>query len=499
MIRTRFAPSPTGYLHVGGLRTALYSYLYAKSKGGSFLVRIEDTDRERYVEGGVENILSSLYWAGVIPDEGVVLENDTIVEKGVYGPYTQSKRIEIYKKYAEKLLENGNAYYCFCSPERLENLREDQQKKKLPTGYDQYCLKNISLENASERIKNGERHVIRLKMPKSGETTFNDLIRGEVKFKNELVDDQVLIKSDGFPTYHLAVVVDDHEMQISHVIRGEEWISSTPKHIQLYKCFGWEAPNYAHLPLLLNSDKSKLSKRQGDVAVSDYQGKGYLPEALVNFVSFLGWNPGDNRELFSLHDLISEFNLEKVNKTGAVFNLEKLDWFNKTYISNLDDENYVRNAFPFFEKDEFYKNYFSLISDIESWKKKDFLKIINLEKLRIKILSELPPAVRFIFELPNYEKDQLIWKKGSAEELKEIFPKLIAFLKDLSDEKWEANVLEKEIGEWIKTNGYGMGNVLWPFRVSLSGQQNSPGPFEIASTLGKSETLRRVEVALNKL
>src|SRR3989344_2637925 len=297
MFKTRFAPSPTGYLHVGGLRTALYSYLFAKKNKGKFLLRIEDTDRERFVEGSVAGILNSLYWAGIAPDEGNVIgKNGKVGEVGKNGPYTQSERLPIYKEYADKLLADGNAYYCFCTSAHLEKLREEQQAKKLPSSYDGRCL-SINPEAAKKRMLSGEKCVVRLKMPKSGETIFTDLIRGEVRFRNEFVDDQVLIKSDGYPTYHLAVVVDDHLMEITHIIRGEEWISSVPKHLQLYKYFGWDVPQMAHLPLLLNSDKSKLSKRQGDVAVGDYIQKGYLPEALINFVAFLGWNPGDDREL----------------------------------------------------------------------------------------------------------------------------------------------------------------------------------------------------------
>lgn len=340
MVRTRFAPSPTGFLHVGGLRTALYSYLVAKQAKGKFLLRIEDTDRERYVPEGTLNILKSLYWAGIVPDEGIKLDAEsdpdepTIIQEGNSGPYIQSERLEIYQQYANQLIREGNAYYCFCTPERLEELRERQQANQQPTMYDRRCL-DIDPAKAKKRANKGEPHVIRLKMPREGETVFSDLIHSKVSFKNELIDDQVLIKSDGFPTYHLAVVVDDHLMEVTHVIRGEEWVSSTPKHIQLYKYFGWEMPQFAHLPLILNPDKSKLSKRQGDVAVEDYRAKGYLPEALINFIALLGWNPGDERELFTLDELVKEFSLDKVSKAGAVFNLEKLNWYNKEYIKRL--------------------------------------------------------------------------------------------------------------------------------------------------------------------
>ncbi|MFA5062049.1 MAG: glutamate--tRNA ligase [Patescibacteria group bacterium] len=459
MIRTRFAPSPTGYLHVGGLRTALYSYLVAKQNKGKFLLRIEDTDRERFVADGVKNILDSLGWAGIVHDEKL---------------YTQSEHLDVYKKYTDQLIDAGQAYYCFCTPERLEKLREDQQIKKMPTKYDKHCL-SIDPQEAKKRVAAGEKHVIRLKMPETGETAFTDLIRGEVVFKNELVDDQVLLKSDGFPTYHLAVVVDDHLMNITHIIRGEEWISSVPKHIQLYKYFGWEVPNMAHLPLLLNPDKSKLSKRQGDVAVEDYRKKGYLPEALINFVAFLGWNPGTEKEIFSIKELIKEFKLEKVNKSGAVFNLEKLDWYNKQYIKKLSNKELAKMA-GLNPKDKKLEN------------------AIALERERITVLSELPEAIKFITQLPEYEPDLLIWKKSSKEEAAKILPQLAEFL--AKQKKWTKESLEAKVGEWMKEKAYSTGSVLWPLRVALSGQQNSPGPYEIAEVLGKEETLNRIQTAI---
>jgi glutamyl-tRNA synthetase len=485
MIRTRFAPSPTGYLHVGGLRTALYSYLFAKKHGGQFLLRIEDTDRERLVADGTANILKSLYWAGIVPDEGVVLDkNGEVGQVGKHGPYIQSERLAIYKKYADELLEKGFAYYCFCTSERLEQLREIQQKNKMPTGYDQHCLKTLSLDEAKKRALAGEKCVVRLKMPKEGETVFNDLIRGPVTFQNKLIDDQVLLKSDGFPTYHLAVVIDDHLMEITHVTRAEEWISSTPKHIQLYKYFGWKPPEYAHLTLLLNADKSKLSKRQGDVAVADYEKKGYLPEALVNFVAFLGWNPGTEKELFTLDELIKEFSLEKVGNTGAVFNLEKLDWYNKEYLKKLSPAEIAQKSLPFFD------------GKVEL---KQLEKIVVLERERVTTLAELPAALAFALKLPDYFKEILVWKKGSLEEVQKILPEIHSFLNNVKEESWNKADLEKMIGEWVKEKGYSNGSVLWPLRVSLSGQQNSPGPYEIAEVLGKDESLKRMQIALDKL
>lgn len=486
MIKTRFAPSPTGYLHVGGLRTALYSYLFAKKYGGKFLLRIEDTDRERYVEDGVANILKSLFWAGLAPDEGVVQDADGVIgEAGESGPYTQSERLHIYKEYSEQLLNAGHAYYCFCTSERLDQLRANQQAKKMPTGYDGLCAKIDPVE-AKQRAENGEKLVMRLKMDRHGETVFTDLIRGEVRFKNELVDDQVLIKSDGFPTYHFAVVVDDHLMGITHIIRGEEWISSVPKHVQLYKYFGWEIPQMAHLPLLLNPDKSKLSKRQGDVAVEDYRQKGYLPEALVNFVAFLGWNPGTEKEMYTLEELIADFDLAKVGKTGGVFNIEKLDWFNKQYIKQLSNQELVKKAKPWLEG--------AGISDSALLE-----KAVGLERERITTLSELPEAIKFVFALSEYNPDLLVWKKSSKEEVKNMLPKLIEFFDGINKEDWNKQVLEEKTKAWIAEQGFSTGSVLWPLRVALSGQENSPGPFEIAEVLGKDVVVKRLNSALTSL
>lgn len=486
MIKTRFAPSPTGYLHVGGLRTALYSYLFAKKYDGTFLLRIEDTDRERFVADGVSNILASLNWAGLAPDEGVSQDtNGNISDIGENGPYTQSERLHIYKEHAQKLLDAGHAYYCFCTSERLEKLRADQQARKMPTGYDGLCAK-LDLIEATQRIESGEKHVIRLKMDKHGETIFNDLIRGEVRFKNELVDDQVLIKSDGFPTYHFAVVIDDHLMGITHIIRGEEWISSVPKHIQLYTYFGWDVPAMAHLPLLLNADKSKLSKRQGDVAVEDYRQKGYLSEALVNFVAFLGWNPGTEKEMYTTEELIKDFDLAKVGNAGAVFNIEKLNWFNKQYIKNLTNQELVERSQSWLEE---FAAFDSVLLE----------KAVGLERERIATLSELPEAIRFIFTLPEYNADLLIWKKSTKEELVITLPALIKFLEVLDMAEWNKQALEEKIKAWIAEQGFSVGSVMWPMRVALSGQENSPGPFEIAEALGKKEVLVRLLLASSKL
>ncbi len=489
-VRTRFAPSPTGFLHVGGLRTALYAYLVAKQNSGQFLLRIEDTDQKRFVEGSIESIIRSLKWAGMEVDEGVDMDMDgNVVQVGDKGPYIQSQRLDVYKKYSDDLLANGHAYHCFCTPERLEELRNYQQKNKLSTGYDGYC-RGLSAKEVAEKMAAGETHVVRMKMPKEGESVFVDLIRGEVTFKNELIDDQVIIKTDGFPTYHLAAVVDDHFMKISHVIRGDEWLSSTPKHLQLYKYFGWEIPLFAHLPLLLNPDKTKLSKRQGDVAVEDYIKKGYLPQAMINFVAFLGWNPGGSNELFSLPELVKEFKLEKINKSGAVFNLEKLDWYNQQYLRNLSSDELVAVSLPWLKDAD-------LITGKED---KNWLSLVLLlERDRISTLAELPESLKFVFSPVEYGADILVWKKSTPEEAKKIMPKLADFMDTISIQDWNKEKMQTLIGEWTLNNGFSNGSVLWPLRVSLSGQSNSPGPFEIVEVLGQEESLKRIRLAIDKL
>ncbi len=493
-IVTRFAPSPTGYLHVGGLRTALYSYLVAKKAQGTFVLRIEDTDRERYVEDGAKNILESLYWAKVTPDEGVCFENGKVVQNGEHSPYVQSERLSIYRKYAEQLVAKGHAYYCFCTPERLEQVREERQKNKLPPGYDGLC-KTLSKDEVEIKLKNNENHVIRLAMPDEGETKFTDLIRGGVSFKNADVDDQVLMKSDGYPTYHLAVVVDDHEMKVTHIIRGEEWISSTPKHIQLYKYFGWEPPRFAHLPLLLNSDKSKLSKRQGDVAVLDYKEKGYVPEALINFVAFLGWNPGTEQEIFSLEELINEFDLGKVHVAGAVFNIEKLDWFNREYLKKLNIDELVTYIFPFIpeelrnvgEDGVFLKRFAPVLLERIS-KGSDVLEMYKNGELE------------YFFKDPDYDAEKLFWKSIKDDpDRNKITASHLENIIEICEKTSFGSIenIKSSIWDYAEKNGRGV--VLWPMRVALSGQDKSPDPFTLAYLFDKERTIRRLKNALEKL
>lgn len=499
MIRTRFAPSPTGFLHVGNLRTALFEYLFARKSKGVFLVRIEDTDQERFVEGGVENILHSLQWAGIEIDEGVMMNDGHVVQKGEIGPYIQSERRHIYQEYVQKLLDSGHAYYAFDSKEALEEMRHRQEALKRPTRYERNSMINeltIGREETMNRVAEGEPYAIRLKVPVSQTVSFHDCVRGTVEFNSDEIDDQVLMKSDGFPTYHLAVVVDDHLMGITHVIRGEDWLPSTPKHILLYQAFGWETPVFAHLPLLVNAQKKKLSKREGDVSVEDFKAKGYLPEAIVNFIAFLGWNPGNDQEIFSLAELEKEFDLDHISKSAAVFNLEKLGWYNKKYMLQLDLADLTERAIPFFRQAGVLQK-----EEIDEPHEFEFLqKVVALERGRATTLVELVETTGFIFahEL-IYEPELLVWKKSTREDAKEKLAELMHLFSTLPEGEWGEKALETKVKEWIETSGYELGHVLWPMRVALSGQKNSPGPFEIATVLGKEKTLERITLAIQRL
>ena len=499
-MKTRFPPSPTGFLHIGSLRTALFNYLLAKKEGGSFVLRIEDTDRERMVEGGVENIISTLEWAGLHVNEGPFIAKDgSIKQKGDNGPYIQSERLDIYKKYVQELLDAGHAYYAFDTSEALDEMRKRQQVSKLPTAYERDSMDNqlvIGDEEAKKRVDAGEKYVIRLKVPREGETTYTDLIRGDITFQNKEIDDQVLMKSDGFPTYHLAVVIDDYLMGVTHISRGEEWLSSTPKHVMLYNMFGWNIPVYAHQPLLVNEKKQKLSKRHGDVSVEDFIEKGYLLEALINFVAFLGWNPGTDKEIYSLKELEKDFDITKMSKSSAVFNREKLNWYNKQYLSSMPLDEVTTRAMPFF------CNMGLLPCSVEKGTKEfeEIAKAIDLERGRVDTLAELPQAVGFIFanEL-SYDAGLLVWKKSTKEDAKNKLMEVKEFLEKIDEKDWTAGRLQDLTLEWIKARGYGNGDVLWPTRVALSGQKNSPGPFDIAGVLGKEKTLVRIENAVNAL
>jgi len=527
-VRVRFAPSPTGFLHVGGLRTALYNYLFAKKNNGTFILRIEDTDKNRFVEGALESLVDMLDTMGLIHDEGTFTNHEmqtiyadkarinpaeatvsknypALVEIGEYDPYIQSERLALYKKYAKKLVESGAGYYCFCSTGRLATLREEQIENKLPAKYDKYCL-SLSPEEIRERLKVRAPHVIRLNVSdERGDIVFDDLVRGQVTIHARDIDDQVLMKSDGFPTYHLANVVDDHLMEITHVIRGEEWLPSTPKHILLYEAFDWKTPAFAHLPLLLNPDKSKLSKRQGDVAVEEYLKKGYLKEALLNFIALLGWNPGagNTQEIFSLAELVQTFDLENVHKAGAVFDLKKLDWMNAEYIKKLSpDELYQRIALGnFLEK--------PLLKDAPpEMQTEEYLKrVLLIERDRLAKLSDVGDNNPFFFVSDlTYDAALLNWKENTEEMTREALEKSQKILSELNDTSWVSKeTIEKILMEAAGEPSHGgvagrsRGDFLWPLRVALTGAQRSPSPFEVAWVLGKEESLKRLEKALKKL
>jgi glutamyl-tRNA synthetase len=476
-VRTRFAPSPTGYLHVGGLRTALFNYLFARRHSGKFILRIEDTDRNRYVEGAVEKLIDSLNQVGLSYDEGPGVG-------GEFGPYVQSERLDIYRDFTQKLLDSGNAYYCFCTPERLEKMREAQVARGETPKYDGAC-RNLTQMEVAEKISGGIPHVVRLKMPSGGETVVEDLIRGTVVFQNELIDDQVLLKSDGYPTYHLANVVDDHLMGVTHVIRGEEWLLSVPKHIQLYRALGWEPPQMAHLSLLLNSDRSKLSKRQGDVAVEDYLKKGYLPEALINFVALLGWSPGDDREFFSLDELQKEFSLERVNKAGAVFDLTKLNWMNGNYIRRFPEDDLVNFLLPYLKKAG------ADISDKE-----------KTRKIILAVYKKIEKGIDVYEAAEIFHKDTLkITEAGALEVLKQDSARRVLeiFLeKTQSLEVLDMNTFRQAMKEVQNESGL-KGSELWqPVRAALTGMLAGPELPVVIEVFGKDKVRNFIRQVLDK-
>jgi glutamyl-tRNA synthetase len=502
-IRVRYAPSPTGRQHIGNFRTALYNHLFARKNGGVFYIRVEDTDRARTVDHGVEMILKTLQRMGLSYDEGPFLTHDGgIQQRGNMGPYIQSERLKIYRQQLEQLIEQGDTYPCFCTSERLEALRKSQEEAKLPTGYDRHC-RTIPQDEASRRVSAGEAHVFRFKMPLEGETEIHDAVRGLVSFRNELLDDYVMLKSDGYPTYHLASVIDDHLMETTHVIRGEEWLSSTPKHVLLYQAFGWKVPQFAHMPLLLNPDRSKLSKRQGDVAVEDYLDKGYLPEALINFVALLGWNPSDENEIYSLEELAKAFELKDVNSSGAVFNHEKLDWLNGKYLRKMPIERLAERAAPFLERAGLIQadgDGWRIVKGGERLTLDELGVLISLERDRVKTLAELPEALEFLFaEVPEYPAERLCWKTQPAVEASARLTALLETVGAASDTSFDAKELENGVKALIAEQGWGNGDTLWPLRVALSGREKSPGPFEIMAVLGKMKVIRRLEAAKDRL
>ena len=470
-VRVRFAPSPTGYLHLGSLRTALFNYLFAKHHDGKFILRIEDTDQSRKVEGAVENLINILNEMGFNYDEGPGIG-------GEFGPYFQSERLDIYKKYCDELLANGHAYYAFETAEELDEMRKVQQMQGKQTMYDRRA--RVLTENeVKEKIASGIPYVIRLKVPLDTEIRFTDIIRGNVKIDTNLVDDQVLLKSDGFPTYHLANVIDDHLMQITHIIRGEEWLTSVPKHIILYNAFGWEVPQMAHVPLILNADKSKLSKRQGDVATEDYLKKGYLKEALLNFMTLLGWNPGDGeeKEIFTKAELIEKFSIERVNSAGAVFNVEKLNWMNGEYIKNYDIDALRELIIPFLNAGG--------IDTSDNIKTK---RVIFAIRNYINKLDEAAEQAKVYYNdvKLNDEQTRIVKAETSIQVFKALAAKIDAMLEITTDN------FKPVLSEVQKETGVKGKNLFMPVRLALTGEEHGPELGMIAYVLGKEEVLKRL-------
>ncbi|MBT4119579.1 MAG: glutamate--tRNA ligase [Candidatus Peribacter sp.] len=494
-MRTRFAPSPTGMLHIGGLRTALFAYLAAVQEGGKFLLRIEDTDQARSVDGAVENILTALHWAGIDPDEGVMMRDGAIVEEGTHGPYTQSKRFDLYRKYAEELIEKKFAYYAFDTKEDLDHMRERESVAGNPAPkYDasvRATMKNsltLPEEEWKKKLEDGDPYVIRMLIPEGNVIRFTDDIRGKVEFKGMEIDDQILIKSDGFPTYHLANVVDDHLMDINLVVRGEEWLSSTPKHLLLFEYLGWQSPRYAHVPLLLNQGGGKLSKRQNDVAVGDYIDKGYLPEAVVNFIALLGWNPGTTQEMFTMKELVDTFSLDRIQKGGAVFDVTRLDWFQGQWMRSIPAAEFAARIQPIVA--EKYP---------EAAKDEKFVERATLIQERITFDHEAPEMLSYYYEDPAVDIEMIASKKQKLDEklAKEMIDLLIATLEPLDD--FSETSLHDVLFAVCDEKELKKGQLLWPLRAVLTGLPFSPGAFEVAAALGKEKTLSRLKKAQGSL
>lgn len=506
-VRVRFAPSPTGFLHVGGLRTALYSYLFAKKEGGTYILRIEDTDQKRLVPGSVESLIQTLLAMGVRHTEGPFEKDVTsgpsrestkypgIVEMGEYGPYIQSERLDLYQKYTDELIAERKAYRCFCTPERLEEMRTEQSRNKQAPKYDRFCLK-LSESEVTRKKEAGEPYVVRFLIPEDREIEFVDLVRGKVKFHTKDLDDHVLMKSDGYPTYHLAVVVDDHLMGITHALRSEEWVPSTPKHILLYEALGWEAPHIGHLSVILGKDgKKKLSKRDGGVSVEYFLAQGYLKEALINFIALLGWNPGqgNTQEIFTLEELEQSFSLSGLHKAGAVFDLKKLDWMNGEYLKKLSvDELYTRAL----EFGQFQNEFFATVG--EALKSETYLKrVLAVEHDRLTRLTDIGLHNPFFFVMGEYEAKMLNWKDNDASMTRASLEQAEKLLENFDDTTWATlNLIEEKL---LTEAGDKRGDFLWPLRVALTGAERSPSPAQVAWVLGKNESLARLKQAIAKL
>lgn len=476
-VRTRFAPSPTGFMHLGNLRTALYTYLLARANDGKFILRIEDTDRERYVEGATEVIYETLRQCGITHDEGPDIG-------GPYGPYIQSERKNVYLPYAEKLVREGKAYYCFCTKERLADLKE---KMAAEYKYDKHCLKHISYEEARARIENGEEYCIRLNVPLDGQTTVEDELYGEITVENATLDDMVLIKADGMPTYNFANVIDDTMMGITHIMRGNEYISSTPKYNLLYEALGWDIPKYIHLPQVMRDASHKLSKRDGDAYFSDYVEKGYLPAAIINYLALLGWSPGTNQEIFTMEELIEAFSVKGINKSPSIFDIDKLSWMNGEYIKAMSDEEFARECTPWLDKSSVKGKY-------------DYTKLCKILKTRVMHFDEVPALVDFLPELPDYDIELYSHKKMKTDPEVALHSLTAAreALGALTD--WSETALHDTLIGLAQEMQIKNGQMLWPVRIALTGLASTPGgAIEIADILGRQESLARIDIGISKL
>jgi len=482
-VRVRFAPSPTGFAHIGNMRNAVYNWLLAGHHGGEFILRIEDTDRARIVPGALEEIYESLRWLGTTWDEGPEVG-------GPFSPYFQSERLELYEKYARQLLEQEDAYYCFCTTERLAEMRKEQEAGKQPTRYDRLCL-DLTPEQVAEKQGAGLCGVARFKVPQEGQTAFSDVIRGEITFENRLLDDFVIMKSDGYPTYHFASVVDDHLMEITHVIRSEEWISSTPKHVLLYQAFGWAPPKFVHPPLILGPDRAKLSKRHGAVRFLDYREKGFLPETMMNFITLLGWAPGEERELFSVQELMDRFTLEGIVNHPVVFDIQKLEWMNGVYIRNTDLDRLTQLCLPYLQEA-------GLVPENPAADEVEYArKVIALEQERLKAMSEIADLTRFFFqEEPDYE-EKGVEKWLSQDYVPDLLRKLIDRLQGLPEFTHEN--IEQAVRQAGEEMGLSGGQVIHPIRMAVTGRTVGPGLFETMTVLGKERVLSRLNRTLGMI
>jgi len=509
-IRTRLAPSPTGYLHIGVLRTALYAFLFAKQNGGKFILRIEDTDQERLVDGAVKSICDSLKWAGLDYDEGPDVG-------GEFGPYIQSERKEIYNEYIKKLVDDKKAYYCFCSKERLEELRKDQEATKQAIRYDG-CCRELTGDEIKQKLSAGESYVIRQKMPENGIIVFDDAVYGKITVNNNELEDQILMKSDGFPTYNFANVVDDHFMEISHVIRGSEFLSSTPKFNLLYEAFGWEPPKYIHAPPIMKDEHKKLSKREGDASVDDFIKKGYTKEAIINYIALLGWNPGTDKEIFSITELIKEFSIEKIHKNSAIFDYKKLNWLNGHYLREMSLEKFHEfvkgwydEALPLTEGEVRRgcgeKHTPPLSPPLRGGELRDgnLMKISKILHQRLDVPSDIPEMIDFISELPDYDIELYTHKKmktdtGLALKVLQQTLKLFTEFTEEAGLSWNEENIKKALFKQCENMKLKTGQVMWPVRIALSGKQFTPGgAIEIADVFGRDESLRRIKLGIAKL